>query len=397
MKPTHLTRSNLTPLLLCFAAWSTAACVPSGSDATPTGDIQAGALPDGATSSYGGRTLPTAEDKRLLSHMSIVEVPDGAGGTRTTLRISGINVQVVNGLDATNGYPTDPDDLVTGRVQVNGAGNVIVGYGELTGTSPQMTRLGSHTISFGQGNGFAKFGNLIGSKGNEILGAFGSISGGRGHSIGDPYPYYNNENFTRGNSIRGGEGNSARGFFGSVQGGKSNSGSAQVYLGSASHSAIIGGANNSANGLMDSIGGGSRNRANVSEHGSIGGGYRNTLFLVQSASISGGRQNMASDTLAANIRGDSISGGLANTIYGYGADYRTISGGQLGKVIYSSFGSLAGGYGGKVGTSGSGSNASIAGGNLNESAGSASSVSGGSLRSAVSSDDWAAGALFEDD
>ena len=51
---------------------------------------------------------------------------DGQGGTVKTLRISGINVQVVNGLDATNGFPTAPNSTNVNLTQVNGMGNLIV-------------------------------------------------------------------------------------------------------------------------------------------------------------------------------------------------------------------------------------------------------------------------------
>ncbi len=51
----------------------------------------------------------TAEQAEILGHQSIVYLDDGQGGTVKTLRISGINVQLVNGLGATNGNPTNPD------------------------------------------------------------------------------------------------------------------------------------------------------------------------------------------------------------------------------------------------------------------------------------------------
>jgi hypothetical protein len=40
----------------------------------------------------------TAEQAEILSHMSIVHLDDGQGGTAKTIRVSDINVQVVNGM-----------------------------------------------------------------------------------------------------------------------------------------------------------------------------------------------------------------------------------------------------------------------------------------------------------
>ena len=55
--------------------------------------------------------------REFLSHISMVDLPDGQGGFNRTVRISGINVQVVNGLGSTD--------------TMNGTGNLVVGYNEL--------------------------------------------------------------------------------------------------------------------------------------------------------------------------------------------------------------------------------------------------------------------------
>ncbi len=52
------------------------------------------------------------EEKRdILRHMSIVYLDDGQGGMAKTIRFTGVNVQVVNGLKSTNGFPFDPDSV----------------------------------------------------------------------------------------------------------------------------------------------------------------------------------------------------------------------------------------------------------------------------------------------
>ena len=102
----------------------------------------------------------TPEQAEILSHQSIVYLDDGQGGTVKTLRISRINVQVVNGLDATNGYPADPDSIDTLDTRTNGLGNLIVGYNEL-GTPGEDNRTGSHNLVVGHGNSYSSFGGWV--------------------------------------------------------------------------------------------------------------------------------------------------------------------------------------------------------------------------------------------
>jgi len=70
----------------------------------------------GAASAGNGLTPEQAE---ILSHMSIVTPPEMGG--KKTIRISGVNVQIVNGLNRTS--------------TTNGTGNLIVGYQELRGAA----------------------------------------------------------------------------------------------------------------------------------------------------------------------------------------------------------------------------------------------------------------------
>ena len=58
----------------------------------------------------------TPEQAEILGHISIVYLDDGQGGQAKTIRLTGVNVQVVNGLDDTTA--------------TNGLGNLIVGYHE---------------------------------------------------------------------------------------------------------------------------------------------------------------------------------------------------------------------------------------------------------------------------
>ncbi len=102
--------------------------------------------------------------REFLSHISMVDLPDGKGGFNRTVRISGINVQVVNGMGST---PT-----------LNGTGNLIVGYNEM-GSPFGDERTGSHNIVGGEQNSHASWGGLVVGDGNTLFGPFASITGGQ--------------------------------------------------------------------------------------------------------------------------------------------------------------------------------------------------------------------------
>lgn len=81
------------------------------------------------------------------NHLSIESLPDGLGGTNKTVRLSGVNLQVVNGLGTTD--------------TTNGVGNVIVGYNQL-GINPNGDdRTGSHYFVGGTGSSYSGSGGII--------------------------------------------------------------------------------------------------------------------------------------------------------------------------------------------------------------------------------------------
>ena len=96
--------------------------------------------------SHGLGSLSPLED--VLSNMSVVYLDDGQGGTVKTILFSGVNVQIVNGLGATNGRPDNPDSINPLFTQTNGTGNLIVGYNE-PGHPAGDNRTGSHNIVAG--------------------------------------------------------------------------------------------------------------------------------------------------------------------------------------------------------------------------------------------------------
>ncbi len=165
----------------------------------------------------------TPEQQEILSHQSIVYLDDGQGGTVKTLRIEGINVQVVNGAGSTQTQ--------------NGLGNLIVGYNEL-GNPNGDDRTGSHNISFGEANSFSSFGGLVGPNNNTISGPFASVSGGTSNTASGYYA-----------SVSGGWNNTASSLCASVSGGFQDTASS-------GYSSVSGGRGNQATGFHSSVSGG---------------------------------------------------------------------------------------------------------------------------------------------
>jgi hypothetical protein len=254
----------------------------------------------------------TPEQREILSHMSIVYLDDGQGGTVKTIEISGVNIRLVSGAGATNGYPTNPDSLDPADTQTNGLGNLIVGYNEL-GNPSGDDRTGSHNIVFGHGNSFTSFGGVVGPHDNTVSGPFASVTGGKrnaasssGASISGGWygtasgPY---------SSISGGYSNSATTFSASVSGGRNN-------LASGRHASVSGGFGNVASGVYSSVNAGIYNTA-FGSSSSVSGGYGNIASGYYS-SVSGGTDNTASGPRS------SVSGGQDNIGFGLAA---SVSGG----------------------------------------------------------------------
>ena len=226
----------------------------------------------------------TPEQEEILSHFSMVDLPvDDAGTTARTIRISGVNVQIVNNMGSTS--------------TVNGVGNLIVGYQEQRGGVDNRT--GSHNIVVGVNHNYSSYGGLVVGQGSTISGPFSSVSGGRGNTASADSA-----------SVSGGDTNTANGQASSVSGGRDNTASGDF-------ASVSGGNTNTAGGLRASVSGGDMNTAS-GEDASVSGGNMNTASGPR-ASVSGGRNNEASG------HGASISGGGENTASEHCA---AVSGGQ---------------------------------------------------------------------
>jgi hypothetical protein len=229
-----------------------------------------------------------------------------------TARFNRVNVQITNGMGATNGdpgaaSPTDPG-------MVNGLGNLIVGYNEGVGSAPEFCsdpthdnqvdcendgdiwganqRSGSHNLVIGVGHGYTTHGGLIAGLANGVNGAWSSASGG-------------GANFASGlvSSVSGGTMNAATSNFSSVSGGDSNEASG-------TSSNVSGGVSNLASGDGSSVSGGRDNTASGGRS-SVLGGFDNTANGGFST-VSGGSVN------SANGNASSVSGGEAKTASGLG-------------------------------------------------------------------------------
>ena len=169
------------------------------------------------------------------------------------MHVIGTNLHIENGLGATNGNPGNPLSDFAADSQVNGKGNVIVGYNEMRAPVDPDVRTGSHNLIVGLQQNYS---------------SIGGINVGHSNTISAPYA-----------SVSGGRGNTASGVYSSVSGGISNQA-----VGVAS--SVSGGATNEAIGAASSVSGGNFNRT-FDIFCSVSGGFGNTARGLAS-SVSGG-------------------------------------------------------------------------------------------------------------
>ena len=199
------------------------------------------------------------------------------GGAKATL--SGINLQIVNGLGSTS--------------TINGLGNLIVGYNEnntatdvwlYSCSSGQYTtqsdcesngeiwgnshKTGSHYLVLGTQNNYSQYGGMVaglrnttnrnystatGGRENRVLGSYSSVSGGYRNVVTGHYSSvsggYRGGAFGAYSSVTGGNENFAFGSYSSVTGGRYN----DAY---GSYSSISGGRGNNSGGSYSSVSGG---------------------------------------------------------------------------------------------------------------------------------------------
>ena len=212
------------------------------------------------------------------------EVSDGIFEFLPTVRITGANLQIVNGLGTTS--------------SLNALGNLIVGYNESRFVNPFPTvpeeipvcsdgqiideftclffsnvwsanhKSGSHNIIVGPKQSYSQAAGLVAGIGNTVNGVAASVTGG-------------SQNTASGSasSVSGGTGNEARGAGSSVTGGNRN-------FARGRDSSISGGSRNTAHGIFSSVSGGVHNFA-VGDASSVSGGEENGA-RGRASSVSGG-------------------------------------------------------------------------------------------------------------
>ena len=175
--------------------------------------------------------------------------------------IIGANLHILNGLGSTD--------------QINGLGNLIVGYNALRGDGSDA-RTGSHNVIGGDNNNYSSFGGLVVGQFNTISNMYASVSGGYDNTASNGFA-----------SVSGGQGNIASGGVASVSGGYHNTASS-------TQASVSGGRDNIASGSGSSVSGGQLNIASFL-YASVSGGYHN-IASGDSASVSGGSQLTQNNT-----------------------------------------------------------------------------------------------------
>jgi hypothetical protein len=238
-----------------------------------------------------------ADLETLLASVSLAH--DG-----TTVRFSGVNVQIVSGSGSTS-FPANG----------NGLGNLIVGYNELRGErseceeealSPSCDyedeegvgtrcdtdwnyannlpdwRWGSHNIIVGEGNNYGSVGGLVVGQSHTVRDRYSVVVGGYCSFAENQYTSifggYENRALGRFSHVGGGHRNVAQGRLSSVIGGTHNlasgaasfSGGGEYTYAQGDSSVVVGGYGNQANGIASSVTGG-RNRIAPGDHDWVAG------------------------------------------------------------------------------------------------------------------------------
>lgn len=179
--------------------------------------------------------------------------------TGTEVYLTGANLHIVNGLGNTK--------------QVNGLGNLIVGYNALRGGNDLRT--GSHNLIVGDYQNYTAYGGFVAGKVNTISGPYSTVVGGSGNQCSGSTA-----------CISGGALNQATGDSACVTAGWANTASG-------SFSSVTGGINNVADGVTASVSGGSLCRAS-GDTTSISGGWN----IAQSARFGWSAGSQSTDAIS---------------------------------------------------------------------------------------------------
>jgi len=149
--------------------------------------------------------LDAAYVKRLESRISQMEktirqlstLLKGVSRQKNDITFSGVNLHLVNGTGRTEG-------------EVNGLGNLVVGYNESRTEGHVSKHTGSHNVIIGSKHSYSSYGGLAAGSTNTISGKYSSVCGGQWNTASGDY-----------STVSGGHLNSAKGKYSTVQGGLS--------------------------------------------------------------------------------------------------------------------------------------------------------------------------------
>lgn len=105
---------------------------------------------------------------RLARYVDVIEVDDGSGSSVPTIRITGANLQIVNGQGSSS--------------TSNGRGNLILGYNEL-GNPDGDVRSGSHCLVLGIRGNYQGWMNFVGGSDNSVAGGNCAVFAGTGNRV----------------------------------------------------------------------------------------------------------------------------------------------------------------------------------------------------------------------
>jgi len=247
----------------------------------------------------------SAEQAEILSHMSIVYLDDGQGGQTKTVRVEGVNLQVVNGMGTTE--------------SANGLGNVIIGYQELGNEAEADVRSGSHYMVVGRRHSYTEFGGILAGESNASFGSYGSVPGGRRNRAIGPWTSVlgggHNRATVQGAVVVGGNFNWSGSDSTVVVGGSGNQAAPAGSGGAGNKAVVVGGFNNSSKGQGSVVVGGRYNET-TANYSAILAGTNNTCLGDPGGggsfcAIVGGENNSTAMTTAATV-----SGGLSRSAVG---------------------------------------------------------------------------------
>lgn len=218
---------------------------------------------EGKEGKEGGSGLTAEEQATLKAILPYIKfIATGVAG-KPTVQFAGANVQIVDG----TGF----------EEEVNGTGNLVVGYNdpryECEFKPPYECHVvnvqtGSHNLIVGEGATFTSYGGIVGGIENSVTSRFASVFGGVLNEATGPLA-----------SVSGGSNNKASNYY----------------------SSILGGNNNKASGIQSTVGGGLSNTASGAPS-SVAGGDLNTAS-GDFSSVSGGKENNAVGNYSAILGG----------------------------------------------------------------------------------------------